>query len=104
MARRHGSRSQGSATPGDGARRARATARAVVGGVAAAAGGVVAATFAAGIVMTPAQAPTARLGAIHDDLQRAVSLRQITPEQAAMFEAKLEREIFGSGSDSSSQA
>ncbi|MEA5453595.1 hypothetical protein SPF06_02565 [Sinomonas sp. JGH33] len=104
MARRHGSGSAGSAAADDGARRARATARAVVGGVAAAAGGVVAATLAAGIVMAPAQAPIARLGGIHDDLQRAVALRQITPEQAAMFEAKLEREILGPGSNTSSEA
>lgn len=82
----------------------RSAARAVVGGVAAAAGGVVAATFAAGIVMSPAQAPSARLGGIHDDLQRAVQLRQITPEQAALFEAKLEREITGGSTDSSPNA
>lgn len=74
----------------------RSAARAVVSGVAAAAGGVMAATLAAGIVMSPAPAPSARLGGIHEDLQRAVQLRQITPEQAVLFEAKLEREILGS--------
>ncbi|WP_415855370.1 hypothetical protein [Sinomonas sp. G460-2] len=94
MARHHGSKSTVK----------RSAARAVVGGVAAAAGGVVAATLAAGIVMSPAQAPSARLGGIHDDLQRAVQLRQITPEQAALFEAKLSREITGNGESSSTDA
>ena len=92
MARHHGSESTVK----------RSAARAVVGGVAAAAGGVMAATLAAGIVMSPAQAPSARLGGIHDDLQRAVQLRQITPEQAALFESKLEREILGGGASSAS--
>ena len=46
--------------------------------------------------MSPAPAPSARLGGVHEDLQRAVQLRQITPEQAALFEAKIEREILGS--------
>jgi hypothetical protein len=73
-------------------------------GVAAAAGGVMAATLAAGIVMSPAPAPSARLGGIHEDLQRAVQLRQITPEQAALFEAKLEREILGAETTDTSEA
>jgi hypothetical protein len=63
-----------------------------------------AATLAAGIVMSPAPAPSARLGGIHEDLQRAVQLRQITPEQAALFEAKLEREILGAGTPDTSEA
>ncbi|MGN6405054.1 hypothetical protein [Sinomonas sp.] len=74
----------------------RSAVRAVASGVAAAAGGVMAATLAAGVVMSPAPAPSARLGGVHEDLQRAVQLRQITPEQAALFEAKIEREILGS--------
>ncbi|WP_246036105.1 hypothetical protein [Sinomonas susongensis] len=82
----------------------RSAARVVADGVAAAAGGVVAATFAAGIVMSPAQAPQARLGGIHEDLQRAVALQQITPEQAALFEVKLQREILRDTSDDESPA
>ncbi|WP_052207390.1 hypothetical protein [Sinomonas humi] len=82
----------------------RSAVRVVADGVAAAAGGVVAATVAAGIVMSPAQAPEARLGGIHQDLQRAVALHQITAEQAALFEVKLQREILGSTADDGSVA
>ncbi|WP_334171029.1 hypothetical protein [Sinomonas sp.] len=82
----------------------RSAVRVVADGVAAAAGGVVVATVAAGIVMSPAQAPQARLGGIHEDLQRAVALHQITPEQAALFEVKLQREILGGTSDDDSTA
>ncbi|WP_342745564.1 hypothetical protein [Sinomonas mesophila] len=68
---------------------------AAAGGVVAAAGGVVAAaTLAAGVVMSPAPAPSARLDGVHEDLQRAVALHQITEEQAAFLEAQLAREIL----------
>jgi hypothetical protein len=81
----------------------RSAVRAVGKGVAAAASGVVAATLATGIVMSPEPAPSARLGGVHEDLQRAVQLRQITPEQAALFEAKIEREILGSGASDATE-
>ncbi|WP_138417990.1 hypothetical protein [Sinomonas gamaensis] len=45
----------------------------------------------------------ARLGGVHEDLQRAVQLHQITPEQAALFEAKIEREILRSGASEASE-
>ena len=68
---------------------------AAAGGVVAAASGVVAAaTLAAGVVMSPAPAPSARLDGVHADLQRAVALHQITEEQAAFLEAQLAREIL----------
>ncbi|GAA2199041.1 hypothetical protein [Sinomonas flava] len=69
--------------------------RTFAGRAAAAAGGVVAAaTLAAGVVMSPAPAPTARLDGVHADLQRAVALRQITGEQAAFLEAQLRQQIL----------
>lgn len=75
--------------------------RSIAGRAAAAAGGVVAAaTLAAGIAMSPAPAPSARLVGVHEDLARAVALRQITDEQAAFFEAQIARAI---ASEESSQ-
>ena len=75
-------------------------AAAAASGVVSAAGGVVAAaTLAAGVVMSPAPAPTARLDGVHADLQRAVALHQITEEQAAFLEAQLAREILADGSE-----
>jgi hypothetical protein len=44
--------------------------------------------------MSPTQAPSARLDGVHQDLQRAVALRQITGEQAAFLEAQLARQIL----------
>ncbi|MDQ4488661.1 hypothetical protein RBS60_00445 [Sinomonas sp. ASV486] len=68
--------------------------KSIAGRAAAAASGVVAvAALAAGIVMSPAPAPSARLNGVHQDLARAVALRQITDEQAAFLEAQIARSI-----------
>ena len=75
---------------------------AAAGGVVAMAGGVVAAaTLAAGVVMSPTPAPSARLDGVHADLQRAVALHQITEEQAAFLEAQLAREILADDGEGS---
>ncbi|GAB3281449.1 hypothetical protein GCM10027449_22500 [Sinomonas notoginsengisoli] len=68
--------------------------RSIAGRAAAAAGGMVAAaTLATGIVMSPTPSATARLDGVHEDLARAVALRQITGEQAAFLEAQIARAI-----------
>ncbi|BCT77260.1 hypothetical protein SCMU_31020 [Sinomonas cyclohexanicum] len=68
--------------------------RSIAGRAVAAAGGVVAAaTLATGIAMAPAPSAAARLDGVHEDLARAVALRQITDEQAAFFEAQIARAI-----------
>lgn len=68
--------------------------RSIAGRAVAAAGGVVAAaTLATGIVMSPAPSAAARLDGVHEDLARAVALRQITGEQAAFLEAQIARAI-----------
>ncbi|MBT1001174.1 hypothetical protein KIH31_01050 [Paenarthrobacter sp. DKR-5] len=55
-----------------------------------AAGSVVAAaTVAAAAAFAPASDASTRLQGVHEDLARAVALQQITPEQAARFEARL---------------
>lgn len=68
--------------------------RTIAGRAVAAAGGVVvAATLATGIVMSPAPSASARLVGVHEDLARAVALRQITDEQAKFLEAQIARAI-----------
>jgi len=56
-----------------------------------------AAVVAASVAFAPQAAPQARVNGIHEDLQRAVQLKQLTPEQAARFEERMSRTILGSG-------
>ncbi|MFJ3956041.1 hypothetical protein [Arthrobacter sp. NPDC090010] len=58
-----------------------------------------AAVVAASVAFAPQAAPEARLSGIHEDLQRAVQLKQLTPEQAARFEERMNRTILGGGND-----
>ncbi|MEZ2370323.1 hypothetical protein [Arthrobacter sp. RCC_34] len=60
-----------------------------------------AAVVAASVAFAPQAAPQARVNGIHEDLQRAVQLKQLTPEQAARFEERMSRTILGSGEGSS---
>ncbi|MDP5227980.1 MULTISPECIES: hypothetical protein [Arthrobacter] len=62
-----------------------------------------AAVVAASVAFAPQAAPQARLSGIHEDLQRAVQLKQLTPEQAARFEERMNRTILGT-EDGSEQA
>jgi hypothetical protein len=66
----------------------------------AAAASVAAAALAASIVLSPAANASARIDGVHADLARAVQLNQVTPEQAARFEAKLAGRILGDASNS----
>ncbi|WFR83495.1 hypothetical protein [Arthrobacter sp. Y-9] len=59
-----------------------------------------AAVVAASVAFAPQAAPQARVNGIHADLQRAVQLKQLTPEQAARFEERMSRTILGSGGGS----
>jgi|GEM_PF-1414915 len=59
-----------------------------------------AAVVAASVAFAPQAAPQARVNGIHADLQRAVELKQLTPEQAARFEERMSRTILGSGEGS----
>ncbi|MFK0072596.1 hypothetical protein [Arthrobacter woluwensis] len=59
-----------------------------------------AAVVAASVAFAPQAAPQARVNGIHADLQRAVQLKQLTPEQAARFEERMSRTILGSGEGS----
>ncbi|GAA2847131.1 hypothetical protein [Paenarthrobacter ilicis] len=61
----------------------------------AAASAVAAAAVAASVVLSPVPDAAARMDGVHADLQRAVQLNQITPEQAEKFEAKLAGRILG---------
>jgi len=54
-----------------------------------------AAVLAASIVLSPAAAASVRLDGVQADLARAVQLNQVTPEQAAKFEARLAGRILG---------
>lgn len=56
---------------------------------------VAAAAVAASIILSPAAAASSRMDGVQADLARAVQLNQITPEQAAKFEAKLAGRILG---------
>lgn len=69
--------------------------RYVTRSTAAAATSVAAAALAASIILSPAAEASIRLGGVHADLARAVQLNQVTPEQAAKFEAKLADRIRG---------
>jgi hypothetical protein len=62
---------------------------------AAAASAVAAAALAASVVLSPVPDAASRMDGVHADLLRAVQLNQITPEQAASFEAKLVGRILG---------
>ncbi|MFI5085885.1 MAG: hypothetical protein ACHP7K_08150 [Actinomycetales bacterium] len=66
---------------------------------------VAAATLAAVTAFAPAaSAPSSsvaaneRIQGVHEDLNRAVALHQVTAEQARQFEAQLARRIAGGGS------
>ncbi|AJT41842.1 hypothetical protein [Psychromicrobium lacuslunae] len=73
--------------------------RYIVRGAKAAAGTVLAAaTVAAMTAFAPvpsstASSSTARLAGVHQDLTRAIELRQLTPEQAEKFEKRLLKQI-----------
>lgn len=56
---------------------------------------VAAAALAASIILSPAADASARMDGVHSDLARAVQLNQVTPEQAARFEARLAGRILG---------
>ena len=56
---------------------------------------VAAAALAASIILSPAADASARMDGVHADLVRAVQLNQVTPEQAARFEARLAGRILG---------
>ncbi|MET3812470.1 hypothetical protein [Arthrobacter sp. UYEF3] len=56
---------------------------------------VAAAALAASIILSPAAEASVRLDGVQADLARAVQLHQVTPEQAAKFEAKLAGRILG---------
>ena len=56
---------------------------------------VAAAALAASIILSPAADASARMDGVHADLARAVQLNQVTPEQAARFEARLAGRILG---------
>jgi hypothetical protein len=62
---------------------------------ATAATSVAAAALAASIILSPAAQASVRLDGVQADLARAVQLNQVTPEQAAKFEAKLADRIRG---------
>lgn len=78
--------------------------RYIVRGAKAAAGTVLAAaTVAAMTAFAPiptstTPSSTARLAGVHQDLTRAIELRQLTPEQAKKFEQRLLRQINGTES------
>ena len=63
--------------------------------LAATATSVAAAALAASIILSPAPDASARMDGVHADLARAVELNQVTPEQAARFEARLAGRILG---------
>ena len=63
--------------------------------LAATATSVAAAALAASIVLSPVPDASVRMDGVHADLARAVELNQVTPEQAARFEAKLAGRILG---------
>ncbi|WP_445153614.1 hypothetical protein ACTWLI_09225 [Arthrobacter sp. Hor0625] len=69
--------------------------RYVTGSTAAAASSVAAAALAASVILSPAAGAAVRLDGVHADLARAVELNQVTPEQAAKFEARLAGRILG---------
>ncbi|WP_051389232.1 hypothetical protein [Arthrobacter sp. 35W] len=64
-------------------------------GTAVAPAGASTATLAGGPAVSTAYAPSIaeRIAGVQEDLARAVSLRQVTAEQAALFEAQLVRRI-----------
>ncbi len=63
--------------------------------LAATATSVAAAALAASIILSPAPDASARMDGVHTDLARAVELNQVTPDQAARFEARLAGRILG---------
>ncbi|WP_394939764.1 hypothetical protein [Psychromicrobium sp. YIM B11713] len=68
--------------------------RYVVRGAKAAAGTMIAAaTVAAMTAFAPTPSPTTRIAGVHQDLARAIALRQLTPEQAKRFEERILRQI-----------
>jgi len=56
---------------------------------------VAAAALAASIILSPVADASARMDGVHSDLARAVQFHQVTPEQAARFEARLAGRILG---------
>ena len=71
------------------------TTAAAANGLATTAASVAAAALAASIILSPVADASARMDGVHADLARAVQLNQVTPEQAARFEAKLAGRILG---------
>lgn len=63
--------------------------------LAATATSVAAAALAASIILSPTADASVRMDGVHADLVRAVGLNQVTPEQAARFEARLAGRILG---------
>ena len=71
------------------------TTAAAASSIATTATSVAAAALAASIILSPTADASSRMDGVHEDLARAVQLNQVTPEQAARFEARLAGRILG---------
>ncbi len=56
-------------------------------------GGSAASLDPGSIISSPPNSASSRIAGVHDDMLRAVALRQITPEQAAFLENQLVKRI-----------